>query len=82
MTKLYESDCYGYGESGTSVTVYLLTEEEANEYWSLSEEELLEILGLPTDLPYEVAPGSIYHTYEAQVQDALLVVYEHSACNV
>lgn len=82
MTRLYESDCYGYGEAGTSVIVYLLTEEEANEYWSFSEAELLEILGLPTDLPYEVMPGSIYHTYEAQVQDALLIVYEHSAYNV
>jgi len=83
MKKLFESALSGFNESASKVSVFQFdSPEEQEEFFMLEHSERCELFNVFDESGYEVMPGAIYHTYDFQVADGILVMFDRIAANV
>lgn len=83
MKKLFESEYSGFDESATMVTVYQFeTPEEKQEFYEMEHDDRCSYFDVFDQSGYEVAPGATYHTYNFEISDGILLMYDRIALNV
>jgi len=83
MTKLYETNYYGFDESATKAIVYAFDSlEERDEFYDLEHDERCDFFGFFDQSGCIVMPGGQYHTYHFEQSNGLLVVYDTLSLNV
>ena len=78
MNKIYESPLHGYGESGESVHIYEISNEEWWEIDKMNHDEKCELIGVVDEskYPYAIIPGSQYTSYDFDLASNHFIVYE------
>lgn len=84
MKQLFTSDYAGFDESATKVTIISFDYPGEQEWFlSLSHREKCKLFNVFDEGDgFGVPPGGTYHTYDFDVTDGILAIYDTIALNV